>query len=178
MDQINLKALIESSKRNDHQSFRTIVEGHQPMVYGLAFRLLCNEDDAKDLVQETFIRVWMNLKSFDTSRKFTTWVYTIATNLCMDKLRATKRKVQVDENLHELMASEDLEQRLIDRDLGRIILVLTDQLTPKQKVVFTLRDLEGLEVDEIMQITGLTANKIKSNLFLARQTLRKCLNNL
>jgi len=181
MDNSSLNELILLSKRNDHQAFRKIVEYYQSKIYSLAFRLMSDDDDAKDIAQETFLRVWMHLSGFDTQRKFSTWIYAIATNLCLDKLKSPKhcyRSVMLDDSLNELISSENVEQNLINSELSNIILALTNDLTNKQKIVFTLRDIEELEVEEITQITGLSANKIKSNLFLARQAIRNKLKNL
>ena len=180
MDNQRLNNLIERSLRNDQKAFRLIVEEYQIMVYSLTFRLLGNEDDAKDTVQETFIKVWMHLSDFRSDKKFSTWVYTIATNLCLDKLKSTKYKHPTNdynEAIIQMASTENVEQHLLNAELGEIILALAHELTPKQKIVFTLRCLEELEIDEIVQITGLTADKIKSNLFLARQTIRKKLEN-
>lgn len=178
MDQNTLNELITRSKHKDGNAFRQLVECHQSMIYSLAYRLLCNEEETKDAVQETFIRVWMNLHGFDTSRKFSTWVYAIATNLCYDKLKSSRhfaRSLPL-EMLSDVISNEDMEKKMIDSELGALIATLTDELTPKQKMVFTLRDLEDLEVEEIVQITGMTTSQIKSNLFLARQALRTKLN--
>lgn len=181
MDKCNLNELIEASKRNDNNAFREIVENYQSMIYSLCFRLMCDEEEAKDTVQETFIRVWMNLRRYNPERKFSTWIYTIATNLCFDKLKASKTHLQIkaiDETLNDLMSSDNIEQDLINAELVHLIVALTDTLTPKQKIVFTLRDLEALEIDEVCQITGLSAKQIKSNLFLARQAIRNKLGRL
>ena len=171
---MDLNELIDRSKQHDGNAFRLLIEGHQSMVYSLAYRLLCNEEEAKDAVQETFIKVWLNLKGFDTGRKFSTWLYAIATNLCYDKLKSNKHfsKCLPAETLNEVLSNEDVEKKMIDTELGALIATLTEALTPKQKIVFTLSDLEGLESAEIVQITGLSASQIKSNLFLARQSLR------
>jgi len=179
MDQNTLNELITRSKRSDGNAFRQLVECHQSMIYSLSYRLLGNEEEAKDAVQETFIKVWMNLKGFDTNRKFSTWVYAIATNLCYDKLKSNKHfsNSLPAEILNEVISNEDVEKKMIDSELGALITALTDELTPKQKIVFTLSDLEDLSTEEIVQITGMTANQIKSNLFLARQALRKKLNS-
>jgi RNA polymerase sigma-70 factor (ECF subfamily) len=138
--------------------------------------MLCNEEEAKDTVQETFIKVWLNLEHYHTDKKFSTWVYAIATNLCLDKLKSSKHIYQsnaTDEALLNQISEDNVEQSMINSELGDIILRLTSGLTPKQKMVFTLRYLEDIEIDEIVQITGLTPAKIKSNLFLARQTIRR-----
>lgn len=176
MDDKTLNYLIERSKRNDQKAFRTIVENNQYRIYSLAFRLLGNKDEAKDIVQETFIRIWTNLAGFRTDKKFSTWIYTIATNLCLDRLKSTKynlKNTDSSETLINLASSDNAEQSLMNSELGAIIATLTNELTPKQKIVFTLRCLEELEIEEIIQITGMTTGKIKSNLFLARQTIRQ-----
>jgi RNA polymerase sigma-70 factor, ECF subfamily len=179
MDQNTLNEWIVRSKQHDGNAFRQLVECHQSMIYSLAYRLLCNEEEAKDAVQETFIKVWLNLKGFDSSRKFSTWVYAIATNLCYDKLKSSKHfsKCLPAETMSEVLSSDDAEKKMIHAELGALIATLTDKLTPKQKIVFTLSDLEDLETEEIIQITGMSASQIKSNLFLARQALRTKLNN-
>jgi len=180
MNQSNLYDLIEASKRQDGNAFRTIVEHYQSMVYSLAFRLLCNEEDAKDAVQETFVRVWMNLSRYDAGKKFSTWVYAIATHLCYDKLKFSKQhygEISIDETVKGILSSENVEQQLINSELISLIVALTGTLTPKQKIVFTLRDLEELDMEEVIQITGMSAQKVKSNLYLARQAIRSKLNN-
>jgi len=182
MQQSIINDLVLSSQKNDTKAFRKLVEAYQPMVFSLAFRMLCNEDDAKDMVQETFIRIWKKIRTFDNGHNFSTWVYTIATNLCYDQLRKTKRKPidnHVDQQvLKKFVSEENNEQAIINSELAAIITGLTEELSPKQKLVFTLRDLEGLEIDEIVAITTLSHEKIKSNLFLARQFIRKKINSL
>jgi len=176
MDKSTLNELIASSKLNDHKAFRKIVECYQYMIYSLVFRMLCNEEEAKDTVQETFIKVWLNLSAYKTDKKFSTWIYAIASNLCLDKLKSSKHRYQnttIDEKLYSLISNDSVEQTIINSELGEIILRLTNELTPKQKIVFTLRYLEEIEIDEIIQITGMTPAKIKSNLYLARQSIRR-----
>lgn len=168
-----INELIESSQRKDEKAFRTLVESHQIMVYKLAYRLLCNEEDAKDAVQETFLWVWLNLAKFDRNRAFSTWVYSIAANYCYDRLKSGKNNVQtIPLELTDDTVTDEVEQKMDYSDLGARIARLTNKLSPKQKWVFTLCDLEGLSVEETTVITGLSAAKIKSNLYLARQALR------
>jgi RNA polymerase sigma-70 factor (ECF subfamily) len=179
-----LTELILLSKQCDAKAFRKLVAMHQARVFSLAFRLLCNEEDAKDIVQETYIRVWKHLDQYKTEMKFTTWLYAIATHLCYDRLKTLKRKGNFQpidsENLNFkfFLADGNIETAVINSELAKIITLLTDELTPKQKLVFTLRDLECLEVTEIKTVTGLSAKKIKSNLYLARQYIRKKLEKM
>lgn len=169
-----INKLIASSRLKDETAFRTLVESYQYMVYQLAFRLLCNEEDAKDAVQETFLKVWLNIAQFDMNRTFSTWVYAIAANHCYDRLKNGRHTIQ--EYPLELAAesgTDEMEQQMDNAEMGARIAGLTKGLPPKQKWVFTLCDLEGLSVEETTAITGLSAAKIKSNLYLARQTMRR-----
>lgn len=179
MENKNINELIKKSLQNDRNAFRQIVESYQTMIFSLTFRVLGNEEDAKDIVQDTFLKVWIHLKDFNPQQKFTTWIYKIASNLCIDKLKR-KRLITTDcyETLLNVVTTENLEEKLTNQELGNIILSLTNELSPKQKIVFTLRYLEDIEVEEIKDITGLSAEKIKSNLYLAKQTIRKKLENI
>ena len=178
MNNEKIENLVERSKQHDTIAFRQLVETCQPFVFRLAFRLLRCEEEAKDIVQETFIRVWLHLHRYHRDARFSTWLYKIACNLCYDRLRAMKRS-QGNTDLSELNVPEDdhVEQSVINRDLKEYITTLTYDLTPKQRLVFTLRDIEGLELEEVREITGMSGAKIKSNLYLARQYIRKRIEN-
>lgn len=160
--------------QHDEAAFRKLVEKYQSMIFAFTFRMLCNEEEAKDAVQDTFIRVWKNLDKFNPEMKFTTWLYAIASNLCCDKIKYRKRRIQYEniEDINIYLMADNLESTAINSDLAAVIHALTDKLTPKQKLIFTLRDLEGFEVEEVEAITGLSAGKIKSNLYLARQFIK------
>jgi RNA polymerase sigma-70 factor (ECF subfamily) len=84
MDQTEIINMVNQCRKGDSSSFRLIVEEYQYMIYQLAFRMLCNEDEAKDIVQETFIRAWQNLSKYRSEIRMSTWLYTIATNRCID----------------------------------------------------------------------------------------------
>ncbi len=178
MNPEKIEELIERSKQCDTTAFRQLVETYQPLVFRLAFRLLCCEDEAKDIVQETFIRVWFHLHEYKSHFRFSTWIYKIACNLCYDKLRAIKRFGR-NENLdisllaRNVSSGENIEQSVINQELKDLISKLMCNLTPKQKLVFMLNDIEELELEEIKKITGMSSGKIKSNLYLARQYIRK-----
>ncbi len=178
MQNQELIQLINLSLQNHRKAFRQIVESYQYMIYTLAFRVLGNEEDAKDIVQETFIRLWTHLSDFNPEKKFSTWIYRIAANLCLDKLK--KRKyIALDINDLTVMnfESENFEIELSNKELGDVITAITNNLSPKQKLVFTLRYIEELKIEEIKEITGLSADKIKSNLYIAKQNIRKKLEN-
>jgi RNA polymerase sigma-70 factor (ECF subfamily) len=174
MNQEKVETLVERSKQHDMAAFRQLVEICQPVVFRIAFRLLCSEEEAKDIVQETLVRVWLHLHKYDHRARFSTWLYKIACNLCYDRLRAMKPAVtSVDLSELDIPDGHNIEQSVINRDLIEMITALTNDLTPKQRLVFTLKDIEGLELEEVREITGMTGAKIKSNLYLARQYIRK-----
>jgi RNA polymerase sigma-70 factor (ECF subfamily) len=184
MNQSEIADLILRSRQNDLVAFRQLVDAHQSLVFSVAFRMVCNDDDAKDIVQETFIRVWKHINRFNNDMRFSTWLYKIAVNLCYDSIRAKKCRnnhVMPDADLSvvsAIISDNDQETALINSEMAQIVRFLSHQLTPKQKLVFTLSELEGLEVDEIIEITGLTAAKIKSNLYCARQNIREKLEKM
>ena len=175
--------LIQRCRTGDSNAFRQLVDNYQGRVYVFAFRMLCNEEDAKDVVQEAFIKVWRNLSKYNTDFKFTTWLYRITANCCYDHLRKGKQQkqnVEIDQVKHacEQLLQSNLEQKIINENLAAVITQLTHELTPKQKLVFTLKELEGFEVNEIAAITDLSPEKIKSNLYLARKNIREQLEKM
>ena len=178
MDQQTVKLLISHSIHGDTASFRKLVEFHQPFVYSTAFRLLNNGYEAEEIVQEAFIRVWKHLKDFKMEMRFTTWLYKIVVNLCYDRMKAKKaqyNRIHYDMESSVILnqpSSENIETSVINHDLAQIIRFLTCELTPRQKLVFTLTELEDLSVEEITVVTGMSPGKIKSNLYCARQTIK------
>lgn len=173
--------IIQDSRHGSKAAFRVIVRQYQQMVFSLAVKMLCDEEDAKDAVQETFTRMWLNLNRYDPSQRFTTWVYAIATHVCLNMLKRRKHSTALsnDESLLKCYVEDiDGHKILENGELMAIVHSLTDELSPKQKLVFTLCQLEGLSTTEVMQITGLNVIQIKSNLYLARQNIKKKLKKL
>lgn len=165
-------------------SFQKLVEMNQSFVYAVAFRLLCNESDTEEVVQDTFVRIWKNLSRFNHEMRFSTWLYKIAVNLCYDRMRSLKfRMNHVPLNIdglaiRNLPSQENIETNYVNREMAGIIRYLTDRLSPQQRIVFSLSELEDLSVAEISEITGMTPEKIKSNLYCAKQSMRKKLEHI
>lgn len=176
MENQEIVKYVSLSKQGNKQAFSILVQYFQPKIFGVTFRMLCNEEEAKDAMQDTFIKAWMQLETYRNDYQFSTWLYKIASNVCLDKMKSAERKLSVkisDSTNYELNSETNLESEIINKDLTEKIKVITNSLSTKQKMLFTLRYLEGLEVDEITQITGLSAVKIKNNLYLARQSVTK-----
>jgi len=173
--------IIERCRCGDKSAFRIVVQTYQRMVFALSLRLLCDEEEAKDVVQETMIRVWLNMDKYDPKQRLRTWIYTIATRLTLDRLKQrewTEPMPEEEEYFSQYIAEEETDRQLENRELIAIIRTLVNKLSPKQRLVFTLVHFENLSTAEVTQITDLDADKIKSNLYVARKTIREQLKRL
>lgn len=169
-----LLKLIREAQKGDLNAFETVLKNYQYYAYTVAFRVLTNDDDAKDVVQECFIRIWKNLGGYNAKVKFTTWMYKIVINLCYDKLRRRKTEYERNEVLDEQFIGSDdnPEQLLANKEQAEIIKHISDGLPEKQRMVFVLRDLEELTTDEVSQIMEMSVESVKANLSIARKTIR------
>ncbi|MFA7420938.1 MAG: sigma-70 family RNA polymerase sigma factor [Melioribacteraceae bacterium] len=169
-----LLKLIREAQKGDLNAFETVLKNYQYYAYTVAFRVLTNDDDAKDVVQECFIRIWKNLGGYNAKVKFTTWMYKIVINLCYDKLRRRKTEYERNEVLDEQLISgkDNPEQLLSNKEQAEIIKHISDGLPEKQRMVFVLRDLEELTTDEVSQIMEMSIESVKANLSIARKTIR------
>lgn len=173
--------IILRCQQGDKEAFRWVVETHQRLIFSLALKMLCDEEEAKDMVQETFIRVWQSIRSYDLRTTFSTWVYTIASRLCIDRLKRARRIVALPDDelaLRRFASDGDNQLALENKEWVSIVRTIAGGLSDKQRLVFTLCQLEGLSSAEVEQITGLDARQVKSNLYVARQTIRKRLIDL
>lgn len=182
MEQNGLNVVIEQCKRGNQESFRALVMEYQNIVFSLTLKMLCDEEEAKDAVQNTFVLVWKNLEKYDAGKgKFSTWVYTIASRVCLEYLKSRKKIYPIPDNetvFRQYISNENDERQLMNREWAAIVKVLAARLSPKQQLVFTLSILENRDTEEIKTITGLSADKIKSNLYVARQKIKEQLNQL
>lgn len=168
--------LIEECRGGNLQNFRKLVELTSPFAFSVAFRILGDEDQAKDVVQETMISIWQKLKKIRSADVYKTWIYRIVVNKCYDQLRRKKRSPEfvADEKAWKLISdriAEETSSELENTELTKIIKLLTDRLSPKQKAVFVLSDIEQMSHDEISEITGISKSGIKSNLYYARKSI-------
>ena len=168
--------LIEECRDGNFNNFRKLVELTSPFAYSVAFRMLGNEDQAKDVVQETMVTIWQKLKKIKTSQVYKTWIYRIVVNKCYDEMRKRKRNPEfvADEQTWGVisnMISEGPSIALENSEISKIISILTERLSTKQKAVFVLSDLEGMSNDEISEITGISKSAVKANLYHARKSI-------
>jgi len=170
--------LLLKSIAGDKSAFGELIECYCNYLFSVVFRLVCNEQEAEDIVQETFIRAWQKLDGFDQSRaRFSTWLYSIATRLAIDTLRKQQRRATLDLDVIQV-ETNDVHQQLTNKEIGELIRQATQKLSHQQKVVFVLRDVEQLDVYEVVEITGYSEKQIKDNLYLARKNIRERLMNV
>jgi len=170
------KEIIEECRKGDFRNFRKVVEKTSPMVFSIAFRMLEDEDIARDVVQDTMVTIWQKLAKIKTADNFKTWVYRIAVNKCYDQLRKRKRmpEQRYDDQRWTLISnhlSAEGVTELENKENAQIISLLTNSLSPKQKAVFIFSELEEMSNDEIAEITGMKMTAIKANLYYARKNI-------
>lgn len=173
-------ALVAQFLAGERRAFNELVDRYHVRLLNFVYRTIGDRDRAEDLVQETFIRVYRHLHRFDQSKKFSTWAYTIASNLAKNELRNRSRNPLVlfqtikknwDAD-HRPLEWEDNTYRPDDlfrkRHLKDLIDSVVERLPEHHRVVFVLRELEGKTYDEISEITGVNLGTVKSRLNRAR----------
>jgi RNA polymerase sigma-70 factor (ECF subfamily) len=166
---------IRKARQGDARAFREIVDTYQDFAYRVSFRFVRNAHDAEDIVQEAFVRLWKNLDRYREDVKLSTWLYRILVNLSLDQLKSAHHRSaqrthdldQVDDFAGDHSADRPLDQQELQEAIARA----TGLLTPKQKSVFILRDLEGLSAEEVCSVLSMTADHVKSNLYHARKAV-------
>ena len=173
--------VVSRSQCRDLAAFEQLVRNYQPYAFSLAMKFLCDEAEASDVVQDAFVRVWKNIDHYDPNQRFSTWLYKIVTNLCVDRFRVLKRNRNLffsrdrDPMMEDLPDERDWETLQSHEQLADIIRALSKRLSRTQRLVFTLRDLQDLTIDEVVEITGLSVGSIKTNLHYARKSIRDTL---
>ena len=169
--------LIRDCQSHDQAAFRYLVERYQATAFRFAFRLSCETMLAEDICQKAFLRVWNYRLKLNPEARFATLLYTIVSQLWIDETRSRNRrpssKDSIDLNQDLISNEPSLETISHNQDLARRIKRLSHKLPPKQRLVFTLRDLEDLSIAEVVQITGISTGSVKTNLSLARRKLRQ-----
>lgn len=168
--------IIIGCQQGSVEAFRELVAETQPFAFSFALKLLCNAEEAKDVVQEAYIRIWQNISRFDIEVKFTTWMYRIVANLCYDNLKHKKRKAKLfieNDASSDPASNENIAIKVEVKEKIEMIKKLSDGLAPKQRLVFVLRDFHDLEIKEVCDITGLSMGSVKTNLYLARKAIRE-----
>lgn len=180
--------LIRAAQSGDETAFERLVRAYDQSVLRIAMNLLRSPEDARDVYQEAFLRVYKNLNSFRFDCSFHTWLYRIVTNICLDHLR--KRKVRKEEQsvvdtaegpvdrmerVEEPAPHADPERQTQSRILGERIERAMGGLSPRERMVFELRHYQGLRLKNIGDVLGTSEEAAKNCLFRATQKLRAVL---
>ncbi len=168
---------IEQTLRGDQASFNRLMHRYGGAVYNLAYRMLGNAQDAEDASQEIFLRAYLRLESFDRARRFSTWLLSIASNYCIDRLRRRKFTwMTLDDVAFSLPSTErGPERSALDHDRQAIVQRALQQLPDHYRLVTILFYWYDLSYDEIVQVTGLPESTIKTRLHRARRMLAEAL---
>jgi len=181
-------ALIRAAQAGDRAAFEQLVRAYDQTVLRLAMNMLRSPEDARDVYQETFLRVYRNLGSFRFDCSFHTWIYRIATNICLDLLR--KKKVRKEESpvlataegavdrlesMAEQRADLDPQRHLMSGEIRKRVKDALADLSPRERVVFEMRHYDGLRLRNIGEVLGTTEEAAKNCLFRATQKMRAAL---
>lgn len=176
------KRLIERARRDDREAFAELVEMYKDKIYQLAYRMTGNRQEAEDVAQETFLRVYANLHTYDINLKFSTWIYRIATNLCIDRGRKKKADFSLDEEIsgsegldwHSRLSSKEKtpEDKVVIHELQETVQQALSQLGPKYRSIMILRYIEDLSLQEISDALQLPITTIKTRIHRGREALR------
>lgn len=181
-------ALVRRVQAHDEMAFREIVDRYQAKVFSIIYGILRNRNDAEDIAQQVFAKIYFSIKNFDFRSSLLTWIYKITVNECYDYLRKKRVRKLVYES--EFSAEDSLrlensepatdqapgvDQQLAQHDL---ILKLLSKVSEEDRSLILLKEVEGHSVEELSQMTGMNENTIKVKLFRARQKLVKAAERL
>jgi len=177
------KELILRSIDDDHSAFEELVHRYDRIVLSIALRYSRDEDDAKDIYQEVFIRVFKGLKKFQFRSEFSTWLYRIATNVCITYKTRSKEHLQLstidndenDESMEQQIVYDGIspEDETVNKNIGDIVNAAVESLSPKQKMTFVLKHYEGYKIREIAEMLECKEGTVKKYLFDAVNNLKK-----
>lgn len=179
------KRLVELARSGNVDAFGEIYECHSPGVYNLVYRMLGNREDAEDVKQEVFIRVHRALGSFKGDARFSTWLYRIAANVCLDHIRRRKPTVSSEGLKEESQweapdggASGDPQRQLDSKLTQEAVQAALQIMPPHYRILMVLRHIEGLSYEEISQVLGCPVTSLNVRLHRAREAFRKAVEPL
>lgn len=177
------KLLVKKSQSGDVESFELLIGSYDKRAYNIAYRVMGNEEDAKDMAQEALIKVFRSLKDFKGQSSFSTWLYRIVTNVCLDELRRKKNEKYVSMDSTIQTDSGELNMELCsDKETPEIVYERVEQreliknaireLNEEYRSAIVLRDIQGFSYDEISSILDCSLGTVKSRINRARTMLR------
>ena len=184
MDATEVTAVLARARQGDSEAFRTLVERHSRLAFQLAYRITGNEQDAEDVVQESFIRAYRQLGRFEARAHFGTWLHRIVANCSVDLIRS--RRARYDHASADALDPADQpetddpnpERLAASAQIQRTVAAAMTELSPLERAAFTLRHYEGRSIAEIGKTLGLGTSATKHSVFRAVRKLRAALEPL
>ncbi len=166
---------VERARQGDPQAFAKLVELYQRPIYNLAYRMLGSAEEAEDATQETFLRVYTRLNTYDPSKKFSSWILSVASHYCIDRLRRRRLNVVSAEEVQTWRwlpgDAPKPEEEALAREREMCIQQLLEALPPQYRLVIVLRYWEDLSYEEIAEATSSTISAVKARLHRARRAM-------
>lgn len=179
---------IQKTKTGDRQAFGVLIDLYQHKVYQICLRMVGNHQEAEDLAQETFLRAYLNIDSYETDKKFSSWLYRIATNVSIDRLRKRKPDAYLDAEvtgtqgltLYHLLAdnNERPEDQLLTLEVQENVQKQIARLPPKYRSAIVLKYMEDLSLQEVSEVLDIPVSTVKTRLYRAREILRRGLRHI
>jgi|SRR5580658_10164972 RNA polymerase sigma-70 factor (ECF subfamily) len=178
---------VERARSGDSDAFRLLVEQHSRAIFRLAYRMTGNEEDAEDVVQETFLRAYRQINRYEARSSFSTWLFRIASNCSLDLIRLRKtresrreRSPDPDQDILRSIPADGPgpDRVLFSNQISDSVQAALSELSPQERSAFVLRHFEGLSIEEIGETLGTGANATKHSIFRAVQKLRRSLEPL
>jgi RNA polymerase sigma-70 factor (ECF subfamily) len=173
----NERDLLARSRRGDLDAFERLVRAHQDRVYGLAYRITGNHEDANDAAQDAFVKAFQALRQFREDAAFSTWLHRVATNAALDLVRRRPASPPADLPL-DLAAPGGPEDDAHRHEVQRRVYAALGRLPAEFRVAVVLRDLQGLAYDEIARVLRVPIGTVRSRISRAREALRGQLTDL
>lgn len=171
------EVLVLQSQNGNPAAFESLIRNHQHMIHSLTFRMTGSLTDAEDLAQETFIRAYEQIGAYRGTAKFSTWLYRIAVNACLNWRRRETRRIQIQASCAETMATQLAEagNSQAETELGRRVQAVLMKLPAKQRAALVLTVYDGLNHAEAAQALGCSENTVAWRVFAARRKLKRWL---
>lgn len=170
--------LVARAQEGDLPAFEELVKKYQREIYGLAYRLVLDAEEAKDLAQQAFLQAFVHIRSFRQQAQFRTWLFRIAINQCYSYLKSKKKFGEpVDPEEFVMVGEESPEEDLVTKDRRQRLYAALERLPAKQRAVITLKLEQGLSYEEIARVLGGTTGAARVNYCQALKTLKKNLQN-
>ena len=170
------RQLVETIRGGDADAFETLVRRKTSKVYALCYRIIGNAEDAKDISQLVVLKLWENLEKYDPHYAFDTWLYRMVTNVAIDFMRNKQsRDNAVNSNLRLVKTAADAEQNVVvqRKEVENVFNEVSSVLSPKQKTIFVMNQMEDLPSAEIAKILGCRESTVRNHLFNARKLMQQ-----